>query len=348
MASLPLNSPGMHGMHAGLSVSVNMERSRLFGRALKPIRDLIGVDDFTDSRYYPPASADREVVSMYFLVMVAMDHRLGRPGRPYEAIVDGEFYHGADLLYRLGRLRLEEDPDFFTAERLSRVTVRDVEEWLSAGRARPPDPHVRARLLRDLGWRLQRLYDGSAYRIIEESRGYLRRGVGEGFVDRLKVFTAYNDPVEKKPFLLAKFLERRGVLPIHDPQNKEVPVDNHLARIALRTGMVEVDYSTREAIAARVELDWRSDVMLRLAARAAYRLVSQESGIDAFRLDDFLWMFGRRCCTRDEPTCRTRCRNCCKRLGACNGGCILQGFCPAAASPLLMVPEHRFLETWWY
>ena len=332
----------------GFSVAVNIGRARLFAEAIKPIRHTIGVDDFTDPRYYPPKNADRETVAMYFLVMVAMDHRLSRPGRPYEAVVDGEFYHGADLLYRLGTKKLEEDPGFFTAKRLSRVTVRDVEEWLSAGKARPPDPHVRARLLRDLGWKLERLYDGSAYRIVDESGGYLRRGVGEGFIDRLRAFTAYNDPVEKKAFLLAKFLERRGVLPVHDPQNKEVPVDNHLVRIALRTGIVEVDPATLEKVAAQVELDWRSDAMLRLAARAAYRLVSQMSGVDAFRLDDFLWMFGRRCCTRDEPTCRTGCRSKCRSMAACNGGCVLQGFCPAAVNPLLMVPEHRFLDTWWY
>jgi len=333
---------------------VNVERAVAIGRLLRPVRHNLFLDDFTDPRLYPPPDAPRETVAMYFLVMVAMDHRLSRPGRPYEGYVDGEFYHGADLLYRLGAKKLEEDPEFFTAERLSQVTAKDVEEWLSAEgpggrRARAPDPEIRARLLRDLGVKLGALYGGSAYRIVVESRGHLRRGVGEGFIDRLKVFTAYQDPVEKKPFLLAKFLERRGVLPVGDPWNKEVPVDNHLARIAVRWGIVELDEEALEKIAAGVEFSPEEDVMLRYAARLAYRVVSQESGIEPFALDDFLWMFGRKCCTREAPACRSGCTAPCARLGACSGAtCLFASKCRAAGDPRYMVNEHKFLDTWWY
>ncbi len=328
---------------------VNVERAVAVGRILRGLRNSIFVDDFTDEELYPPVSADRETVTRYFLVMVAMDHRLSRPGRPYEAEVDGKLYHGADLLYRLGRIMLEEDPDFFSAERLEKVTEEDVKKWLSRGRASPPDARIRAFLLRDLGRKLRLLYGGSAYRIIVESRGLLRGPPGEGLLDRLKVFAAYQDPVEKKPFLLVKFLERRGVLQVEDPWNKEVPVDNHLARIAVRLGIVEVDSQTLEKIAAGIEFSPEEDVMLRYAARVAYKIVSQESGIDPLVLDDFLWMFGRKCCTRESPTCRGGCRDGCSRIGGCSGGkCIFQHVCRAAADARYMVPEHRFLETWWY
>jgi len=335
-------------------VGVDVGRALKVGRLLRPLRDSLYVDSFDDEKLYPPRDAPRETVAMYFLVMVAMDHRLSRPGRPYEGFVDGEFYHGADLLYRLGAKRLREDPEFFTAERLEKITREDVVEWLSAPgprgrRVTPPDPDARARLLRDLGRKLRALYGGSAYRIIVESRGYLRHGVGEGFIDRLKVFTAYQDPVEKKPFLLAKFLERRGVLPVGDPWNKEVPVDNHLARIAVRWGIVSLDEEALEKIAGGIEFSPDEDVMLRYAARLAYRVVSQESGIDPFTLDDFLWMFGRKCCTREAPACRAGCTGSCARLGACRDGtCALSPVCRAASDPRFMVSEHRFLETWWY
>ena len=337
-----------------MMAGVNYRGAARFGEVLARHLRLLRVDDYMDQRFYPPVGSSREEVAMYFLVMVALDHRLSRPGRPYEGVVDGELYHGADLLYRLGRKLLEEDPEFFTAERLSRITGDEVSSLFSASRpgggvARPPDPQVRASLLRDLGRKLLSLYEGSAYRVIVESGGLLRRGVGEGFIDRLKVFTAYQDPVEKKAFLLAKFLERRGVLPIGDPHNKEVPVDNHLARIAVRTGIVRVSPEILERIAAGIELQPWEDVLIRTAARLAYKTAARTGGIDPFVMDDLLWQFGRKCCTRDSPTCRTECRTGCMEIGGCRDGrCIFEDICLARRDPRYMVNEHKFIETWWY
>ncbi len=331
---------------------VNIDQAQGVGRQLSPLRDSIDIDGFTDTRYYPPPTASKRMVAAYFLVMVAMDHRLSRPGRPYEGIVDGEFYHGADLLYRLGAKKLEEDPGFFEPSRLARITEREVLEWLTVeyrGRKiAPPDPGVRAMLLRDLGEKLDALYSGDPYEVVKRSRGLLRDRNGDGFIDRLKVFKAYQDPVEKKAFLLAKFLERRFVLEVVDHENKEVPVDNHLVRIAVRTGIIGVSTVILEKIARQIPFTPWEDVMLRLSARRAYKIVSQSSGIDPFILDDFLWMFGRKCCTRDEPSCRAGCRESCRQIGGCNGGCILAPVCRAYRNPLLMVYEHRFLDTWWY
>ena len=337
-----------------MRVEVDEGRARAVGRALGPAVRSVPLDPFDDPRYYPPRGASKRDVAAYFLVMVAMDHRLSRPGRDYEGVVDGELYHGADLLYRLGSKRFAEDRSFFEAERLAKVTTRDVLEWLTArgrdGReVRPPDPDVRAELLRDLGSKLLKLYDGDPYLLVAESGGYLRRGVGDGFVDRLKVFKAYQDPVEKKAFLLAKFLERRGVLPVQDPQDKELPIDNHLTRIAIRTGIVDVDRNTLERIALGDEFEPFEDVQLRMAARLAYRLVAQSAGVDPFALDDFLWTFGRRCCTLEAPSCVRGCDARCEGAGGCSAGrCVLAGVCRASADKLYMVPEHRFLETWWY
>ncbi|MDK2384426.1 MAG: iron-sulfur cluster loop, partial [Candidatus Korarchaeota archaeon] len=88
-------------------------------------------DPFTDPRFYPPPSDDEEAVARYFLVMVAMDHRLSRPGRPYEARLEDGFYHGADLLYRLGMEKYLEDPGFFAPSRLASITAEEVASWLT-------------------------------------------------------------------------------------------------------------------------------------------------------------------------------------------------------------------------
>lgn len=296
------------------------------------------VDDFTNPLLYPPVNASRRTILQYFLVLVAMDHRLSRPNRPYEGYVDGMLFHGADLLYRLGVKKLEEDPAFFDAESLAKITAKDVIDWLSVRGekiASPPDPDVRAMLLRDLGLKILRLYDGDPYLIITTSKGFLK-SQGSGFIEILRVFLAYNDPVEKKSYLLAKFLERRGVLAILDNHNKEVPVDNHLVRIALRLGLIDVDQKLLEKIAFKIEFSESEDVAIRFVTRLAYKRLSARAGIDPFILDDYLWSFGRKICSRDNPKCRTK------------NECPLANICRASRNPLYMTSEHFFYNTWWY
>ena len=298
----------------------------------------IPIDDFTNPKYYPPKGADKGVLTMYFVVMVAMDHRLSRPRRPYEAIVNGEFYHGADLLYRLGALMLHREPGFFEANNLAKITREEVKQWLAPKEfsvPKPVDLDLRTKLLRDLGEKLCKLYDCDPYNIVLNSRGYLRNN-GSGFIERLKAFTAYQDPVEKKAFLLAKFLERRRVLEIIDYWNKQVPVDNHVTRLALRWGLVEPDNEFLEKIAGGVPFSFDEDVFLRYTVRIAFKLVSQKAGIDPFVLDDFLWVFGRKKCRRDYPLCKTR------------RTCPIAGVCRAYANPLFIVPEHHYYNTWFY
>ncbi len=329
-------------------MEINTDKCRLVGERLGEALTRVKADQFTDPRYYPPASDEDEMVARYFLVMVAMDHRLSRPGRPYEAYVGGEFYHGADLLYRLGMKKYREDPGFFDPRSLVKVTAKSVEEWLSAGGASPPDPDVRAALLRDLGEKLLALYGGNVTGLISASGGYLKRLEG-GLIDRLKAFRAYEDPVEKKAYLLAKFLERRRLIEIKDPWNMEVPVDNHLVRIALRLGLVVPPRWMVDKILEEAEFSWEEDAMLRLAVRKAFKQVAAAAGVTPFLLDDFLWMFGRKCCPRD--TAGTMCSSCverCRGVGGClAGGCIFADICNAKSRNLYL-PEHTYLNTWYY
>jgi len=289
-------------------------------------------NSFLDPNYYPDVNVDAEYVARYFLVMVAMDHRLSRPRKPYEALIDGVKYHGADLLYKLGMLRFNEDPEFYSPKRLSNIKVEDVIAWLSVGDVKPPDPQVRTLILRDLGFKLLKLYNGNVLKLLKSSKGLLK-GLGEGFIDRLKVFIAYQDPVEKKPYLLVKFLERRGLLKVKDIENLEVPVDNHLSRIALRLGIVRVSKTLLEKIKGRKEFSWWEDVMLRLTIRQSYKILSSKTKINPLILDDVLWSLGRKYCTIDEPKC---------------DNCIFKSVCIAHENPYYMMPEHNYFNTWYY
>ena len=324
-----------------MRVEIDIRRINKISPRVSDIVKSMELESFTNPEYYPPEDAPTELVVMYFLVMVAMDHRLSRRERPYEAVINGKVYHGADLLYRLGAQMLRSRPEFFSAGFLAKIAEGEVKRWLTVKSglqvvASPPDVNIRVKLLRDLGEKLTRIYDGNPMRLIEGSNGYLRKGVGEGLIDRLKVFIAYQDPVEKKGFLLAKFLERRGVFPVKDEHNKEVPVDNHLMRIALRLGIVKVDSTTLDRIKRGEEMSEQEDIILRYAARRAYKIMCSASGIDPFILDDFLWSFGRRFCTRVAPACQA------------GKACFLSDVCSAFTGEIPFVSEHSFTETWWY
>ena len=144
---------------------------------------------------------------------------------------------------------------------------------------------------------------------------------------------AYEDPVEKKSFLLYKFLERRGIFEAKDKENIHVPVDNHLTRIAIRFGLVVVPKEFEEIFLWRKEADRFTDIILRFHIREAYKEVSRLSGIPPTRLDDFLWMHGRNVCTT-PPLCEK---------------CPLKESCNAYRNPVLKkYREHYYLNTWYY
>ena len=289
--------------------------------------------DLFDSRFYPPRDADPEDVSRYFIVMVALDHRLSRPGKQYYACLENECYKGADLLYRLGMKKYIEEPDFYSPGKLSGITVTDVKNMLTADNASPPDVEVRTILLRDLGLKLMKLYDSSVLKLLSQSNNRLRGEIDKpGLVDNLRVFRAYEDPVEKKSMLLAKFLIARGLF---NPIDKlDVAVDNHLARIAYRLGLVMVSGILWEKIKNNIEVSYEEDILLRLLIRRAYRQVAEKSGVNVELIDDYFWIMGRSICLRDaEPLCQK---------------CLFKGFCRARRNNAFMSLEPINYNTWYY
>ncbi len=302
------------------------------------------IDRFTNPKFYPEEPASPRIVAMYFLVMVSQDHRLSRPGRPYEAVIDGEKLHGADLLYRLGIKKLKSDPEFFNAKNLSEITTDGVSSWLCIDGVCPPDIEIRTSLIRDLGRKLLKLYNGDPLEILRRCRARLRGTPDKpGFLDLLRVFMAYNDPVEKKSYLLAKFLERRGIIKFIDVENKRVPVDNHLTRIALRLGIVELENFLKWKLLRRAKFEIQEDIMLRICIRETWYKLAKNAGIDPFILDDILWSFGRSICIAGTPKCNA----CDKGLYCVDGKCVFRDLC-RAYNTKTFVNEHVFYDTWWY
>ena len=285
-----------------------------------------------DSRLYPESNEPLDNVLMYFLVMVSMDHRLSRPGKPYEAVVGGERVRGADLLYRLGMEMFRSNPDFFTPNHMARISEEEVEKWLSIGNAKPVDIKLRTHLLNDLGKKIIALYNSSPRNIVLLSNGYLRLLNGYGFLDLVKVFKAYQDPVEKKAFLLVKFLVYRGLFNPIDKENLHVAVDNHLTRIALRLGIVELENNLLRKVVDEVAITHDEDILIRIAVREAYKQLSRLSNVDVLLLDDFMWVFGRGICTAENPKC---------------SACPFKDFCKSFKNSLFF-KEPIYYDTWYY
>ena len=330
-----------------MSLSLNyrniLKTSDKFNELLK----VLGRDPFTDPKYYPPRSCSDEEVARYFIFMVAIDHRTSRYG-PFEGYIDGEFFHGADALYRLGMKKFNEDPNFFSPEHMSRISTEEVKEWLLLkgrdGRVISIwDPEVRAELLRDLGCKLIKYFKGSVLNLIRSSNYLIRSSYSLGIIDLLKAFKAYSDPVEKKSYLLIKFLSRRGLFNYLDPQNSEVPVDNHLTRIALRLGFIDLPSELRNKIIEGKEFTHEEDIELRLSIRSAYKVLAKSVNVDPLILDDLLWLFGRKCCTYSNPVCSSGSGS--SKL--CRNSCPFQDICPSSRSEV-KITEHNFRDTFYY
>ena len=280
-------------------------------------------DSYHDPRYYPSINCDTELQFGYFTVMVAIDHRTSTPLEVFEGYVDGEFFHGADLLYRLGMKVFEETPSFFLPKNLSMLSYEEAFRLIKFADKALWDMHVRTFLIRDIGKKVMEYYGGKFEELfnVETIRD---------FAARLSIFRAYEDPVQKKIFLLAKFLEGRGLIKFKDKENYHVAVDNHLSRIALRLGIIRLD--DYEPIVKQIELTRDEDIKIRMTIRSAWKEVSNRSNHDPFALDDFLWSFGRKTCTREYPRCDE---------------CPFSEVCYARRNNEYWY-EHRHTLTWYY
>ncbi len=295
--------------------AIDVDRAEAVAALLKKME--LRQDDYLNPEFYPPPGDSRESQLAYFTAMVAIDHRTSTPWESFEGYIGGRFYHGADALYRLGRILY--DSGFFTAERLAQLTPKDAAPLFTIGGKTVWDFYTRVYLLRDLGGRA--VASGGFEKMLPDTLESLQRALAKA--------RAYEDPVGKKVMLLAKFLHGRRLVEFRDVDRAEVAVDNHLSRVAYRLGIVEVDY---DFLTSGVEVSREEDIKLREVVKTAWRIVSRFGDIHPFKLDDYLWKFGRSTCSREKPQC---------------GACLFREVCKAHALSRYP-PEHLHLTTWYY
>jgi hypothetical protein len=344
------------GRFMDLTVNVSSENTQRLGYLFRRLQPK--AEDFLDKRFFPPPEENPEDVARFFFFMTGIDHRTSPVGQSFEGIIDEEYFQGADLLWHLALRRFRENPRFFEAHTMAQITATTVKQWLTV--ANPiqvtiRNPTQRAELLRDCGQKLARGYNGSVLTLLNQAENKLvnTSATHVGLLDHLSRFKAYEDPARKKSFLLLKFLVRRKLWAIDDPENLRIPVDNHLIRIALRTGVVQIPPHFEAVLRDEQGITATTDIALRTVIAEAFKEVASYAGHPVLELDDFLWHFGRLCCKAESPICETGCSSRCYVATdllshACDFECPLSESCAAYSDTRLRVLKEPKVDTFYY
>jgi len=339
------------------SVLISQGQCKKLGRRLIELQP--NTEDFLDSRLFPSPTYEPEDIAHFFFFVTGIDHRTSPPNQSFEGIVDGEHFQGADLLWHLSLRKFKANPQWFHPATMAQITNETIAEWFTVTSPKEVtvrNPAERAVLLRNSGQLLLDKYQGSLFNLLSTANHRVTsdfKNVSPGLLELLSQFKAYEDPVKKKSYLLLKFLLRRNLWSIRDSDEVRIPVDNHLTRIALRTGIVKV--STEFAIHLREQqpLSLKTDVALRKTVGDAYSYVGKFVKRSVLELDDFFWHFGRQCCLRADPICVTGCTTSCYVVEqlikvSCQGRCPLSSICLASTNDAKRALVEPKLETWYY
>lgn len=239
--------------------------------------------------------------SLFFLVGICHDTR------KVEGLVRGSYLRGWDYLLARWLELMEQSPEELALARLGEVDGDTLGAWYS-DTGKPADSRLdrreeRAFLLRDAARRLRVKWDGRVYRICEWNDGWLWKNGGQGIVPSMQEFVAYSDPLHKKTWLLMDILRVDTEWEPRDPWRIGLPVDYHLERLALRTGMVTVpdEWALRLREGHRVLLD--DDLDLRRAIERVGRSLGTYLNVNLAQLDRVLWSVARECCLGASPVC---------------------------------------------
>jgi len=323
-----------------MSVQVDEEKCRKIAEILESIQ--LHPDPFIRK---PQGSDEKRREAKYWFYMIAICHAT----RTLEGFLDGEWLRGNDYLLLAARRSLDADTSFFDAERMSRITGRDLRAAISDDgnplHSKLDRIQERVNLLHDCAEVLLRDFDGDVMKIYIRSGGYVEPVKGLGLLDLLVGFKAYSDPVRKKSFLLLMFLDEAGVWKVRDPEKLSLAIDYHLMRIALRSGAIRIlDPILAAKLKERNPVTESEDEVIREAARAAYRLMARQPGLSVFSLDSLLWNIGRTCCFYEhDPICgdqrcwkQEKCTLLQRTSYKCSGRCPLDGICLGSTDQ-----EHR-------
>ena len=332
-------------------VTVDIGRCHRLGKFLKALR-FPAATKIDSPGNLPPS----ELRMLYFAV-VAICHQTSPAGRPpLEGMVKGEFLSGWDYLRERWLATAKADPWILTPGWLMFVQPSDIVYMLYDNNRHCPahitDPEGRARLLRDIGFRMycDRVEHVDEY--YAQSGGWLKRSdERDGLETILSRFEAYGkDPVKKKLTYFLTLMNRYGFWEYRDIHHLGAPIDYHETRLHLRLGTVKIlDETILEKIVAGQPLDTAEDIAVRKAVYDAIFKIAASSGRTPADLHNFFWNVARNCCRRDSTHCAE-----CGSHGALpahyaellvDKQCIFNAHCASAALPLCEKPKEPLVDT---
>lgn len=317
------------------------------------------VEDFVDPHLFPSSEYEPEEIARFFFFVTGIDHRTSPPNQSFEGRVDGEYFQGADLLWHLSLRKFTENPQLFHPKAMADITPEIVTEWYTVKHPKQVtirNPAERAALLRNGGQLLLDDHDGAVLTLLKTANHRVTpkpTNANPGLLSLLSQFKAYEDPARKKSFLFLKFLLRRNLWAFTDDDQVRIPVDNHLTRIALRTGIVNISPDLASNLKLQRPVSLETDVNLRERIGDAYSLVGESAQRSVLELDDFFWHFGRQCCLHVKPICVIGCTTSCFVVDhllnePCRGICPLSKVCPASNDDAQRALVEPTLDTWYY
>lgn len=273
---------------------------------------------------------DKKKVANYWFFLTAICHKTGN----LKGIINGEMLRGWDFLEGRTRTVLIEEPEFFSAENLVSISSDEIAELLSDCSDRIEQ---RCSLLKNCAQILLKRYKGDVMKLYYSTSGNISGQ--KGILSLLTHFEAYKDPLNKKSFLLIMTLSKLGVWNFKDEDAIKLPVDNHLVKISLRSGMLEIeDIHLRGILCNQKDIDSLLELEIRSKVLRCGDLLKKHSDMNIIQIDSLLWQIGRNCCLNSHPPfCGNHCclskEGCslCKAFSyRCNGLCPLDGACKAS------------------
>ena len=255
-----------------------------------------------NSTYWYPEGSPRER-SQYFTVGNAINFRFWRlvDGAliPAGGLLDGKRLTGAMYMWRCLRRCLDTGQvPIFTATCLANLTEGQFDQVFADDTGANPlavAKDDRLANLRDLGWQLERDWDGAFYNVLEASRGSL-----VDFVGYSGQFRAFDDPLLKLTMVNTILHLGSGITKFDsDP----LPgIDYHLLKQLLRHGILAPQRATAEKLRRQQLLSAQEGYNLRRAALNAFIAISERTGLSGEILDN-KWWWNRLKCRTSDPVC---------------------------------------------
>ena len=285
-----------------MRVVVNVERCKRLGEFLKNL-------DFPKAQEEPVRYdiPDVAMANLYFAMVAICHQTTPHNGPALQGYVGGKLRKGWDYLRERMIKETEADFAFVSPANLSAMSGARIEAMLhdSEFGSTVTDADGRAKILNDIGLKMQELEIEGVWPLYLRSGGWLASKGSAGLIKMLSEFSTYRaDPVQKKTFFFLALMFNQGYWNYQDPENLGTPVDYHEVRGHLRLGTAEIlDSELRAKILAGQEVTREDDIDIRRAVFDAIMGVSAISGRTPNDLHYFFWNVFRNCCRRDETHC---------------------------------------------